>query len=213
MKKAALIGATGLIGQQLLLQLTADESLEEIRLLVRRPIPTNNARIKVIQLAFNDHRAIADALTGCDTVFCAIGTTRKKTPDLAEYRKIDFDIPVTLAQLSADAGVRSFHLVSSVGASVKSNNFYLKIKGEVEDAVSKVNLARIILYRPSLLLGNRSEIRIAERLSTRIIPLFTFLFPPNYKPIQAAKVAQAMIRDAKNPGQGIAVSHYPQMIG
>lgn len=212
MKKVALVGATGLIGGQLLLQLTADETVEEVRLLVRRPLPTHNSRIKVIQLAFNDPQAIADAIAGCDTVFCAIGTTRKKTPDLAEYRKIDYDIPVTLAQLSADAGVHSFHLVSSVGASVKSTNFYLKIKGEVEEAVSKVKLAQIVLYRPSLLLGKRNELRIAETLSGWIMPWLTFLFPPNYKPIQAAKVAQAMIRDAKTTRPGISISHYPQMM-
>lgn len=212
MKKVALAGATGLIGGQLLLQLTADESVEEIRVLVRRPLPTNDARIKVIQLAFTDRQAIAGALAGCDTVFCAVGTTRKKTPDLAEYRKIDFDIPVTLAQLSAEAGVRSFHLVSSVGASVKSNNFYLKIKGETEEAVSKSKLARIVLYRPSLLLGKRNEIRIAEIISSWIVPLLTFLFPPDYKPIRAELVARAMIRDAKQQAQGVTVAHYSQMV-
>ncbi|KAB2825983.1 MAG: NAD(P)H-binding protein [Paludibacter sp.] len=212
MKKVALAGATGLIGGQLLLQLTADESVEEIRVLVRRPLPTNDARIKVILLAFTDRQAIAGALAGCDTVFCAVGTTRKKTPDLAEYRKIDFDIPVTLAQLSAEAGVRSFHLVSSVGASVKSNNFYLKIKGETEEAVSKAKLARIVLYRPSLLLGKRNEIRIAEIISSWIVPLLTFLFPPDYKPIRAELVARAMIRDAKQQAQGVTVAHYSQMV-
>lgn len=208
MKKAAIIGATGLIGGHILQQLTNDESVEEIRVVVRRPMQASCPRIKVIPISFSDTDALRDALSGCDSVFCAIGTTRKKTPNLEEYRKIDYDIPVTAARLSAEAGVRSFHLVSSVGANSKSSNFYLKIKGDTEEAVQQSGLAGLGIYRPSLLLGNRKEVRIAERISTWIMPFITFLFPSNYKPIQASTVASAMIRDAKNKISGCKIAYY-----
>lgn len=212
MKKAVLIGATGLIGGHILQQLTDDSSVEEIRVLVRRPMQASCPRVKVIQLSFSDKAAMSEAIRGCDTVFCAIGTTRRKTPNLADYRKIDFDIPVFAAQLSAEAGIQSFHLVSSVGANSKSNNFYLKIKGETEEAVNKTEIPSIVIYRPSLLLGIRKEIRIAETLSTWLVPFFSFLFPGNYKPIQASTVASAMIRDAKKGALNRKTAHYAEMI-
>lgn len=211
MKNAAIIGATGLIGGHVLQQLTDDASVEEIRVLVRRPMQASCPRVKVIQVSFTDKDAIRDALQGCDAVFCAIGTTRMKTPDLTEYRKIDFDIPTTAARISSECGVTSFHLVSSVGANSKSNNFYLKIKGETEEAVKKSGVPFVVLYRPSLLLGQRNEVRIAERISTWFLPLLSFLFPPHYKPIQASTVASAMIRDAKAGGRGSKISQYPEM--
>lgn len=212
MRKAAIIGATGLIGGHILQQLTNDDTVEEIRVIVRRPMQASCPRIKVIQISFSDTNAMREALSGCDSVFCAIGTTRKKTPDLDEYRKIDFDIPVTAARLSAEVGVRSFHLVSSVGASDKKLNFYLKIKGDTEEAVKQSGLEGLFIYRPSLLLGNRKEVRVAEKLSTWIMPLIGFIFPPHYKPVQASVVASAMIRDAKAGVTGTKISHYPEMV-
>lgn len=212
MKKAAIIGATGLIGGHILQQLTNDDSVEEIRVVVRRPMQASCPRIKVIQISFSDTDALRKAVSGCDSVFCAIGTTRKKTPNLQEYRKIDYDIPVTVARLSAEEGVRSFHLVSSVGANSQSSNFYLKMKGDTEEAVQQSGLAGLVIYRPSLLLGNRKEVRIAERISTLMMPFISLLFPANYKPIQASTVASAMIRDAKNEISGCITAHYSEMI-
>jgi uncharacterized protein YbjT (DUF2867 family) len=211
METAAVIGATGLIGSHILNELINDLTFSEIRLLVRRPFEVADIRVKIIQLDFTDIKAFRAALQGCEHVFCSIGTTRAKTPDLKVYRKIDFDIPVTAAQLCAENGVAGFHLVSAVGANSRSRNFYSQIKGEVEDVISALNIPQIGIYRPSLLLGNRKEVRIAETISARIMPVFSFLIPSVYKPVKASQVAKAMVRHARNATAGLRIYHYADM--
>jgi len=137
---ATLIGATGLIGSHLLQQLCADESFGEVWLIVRSDFKSSDPKVKVIELDFGDVIALKNAITGSDAVFCAVGTTRSQTPDLLQYRKVDVDIPVNTAKASAETGVQCFQLVSSVGANAKSRNFYLQMKGEVEEEVSRLNI-------------------------------------------------------------------------
>jgi len=211
METAAVIGATGLIGSHILNELINDLTYSEIRLLVRRPFEVADTRVKIIQLDFTDIKAFRAALQGCEHVFCSIGTTRAKTPDLKVYRKIDFDIPVTAARLCAENGVAGFHLVSAVGANSSSRNFYSQIKGEVEDVISALNIPQIGIYRPSLLLGNRKEVRIAETISALIMPVFSFLIPSVYKPVKASQVAKAMVRHARNATAGLRIYHYADM--
>jgi uncharacterized protein YbjT (DUF2867 family) len=212
MKTAVLIGATGLIGGEILHQLINQSLFTEIRILVRRPYTAPDPRVRVLQLDFTDKEAFRKGIQGSHHVFCAVGTTRSKTPDLKEYRKIDVDIPVTAAKLCAEENVISFHLVSSVGASGKSSNFYTRMKGEVEDTVSGFSIPGIIFYRPSLLLGKRKERRTAEKISGGIMKLLTPVIPDKYKPIQASTVAKAMIRDAMSEVKGTKVYHYAEMI-
>ncbi len=212
MEKVAVIGSSGLIGGHLVEELLKDSTLSEIRLLVRRKNNFNDPRIKQVLVDFTNQQQFKDALLGCDHLFCAIGTTRKKTPNLKEYRKIDFDIPVTAAKLGVETGVKGFHLVSAIGASSKSSNFYSKMKGEVEDAIAVLPIPQIGFYRPSLLLGKRNETRIAESISAIIMHLFAFLIPTEYKPIQAATVARAMVRDARKLTPGVSIYKFSDMM-
>lgn len=208
---AALIGATGLIGSHILEQLTDDATFGEVRVLVRRTFEVSNPKIKVIKLNFDDLHTMEASLQGVDTVFCSIGTTRSKTPDLNAYRKIDVDIPVNAARLSEKAGVRSFQLVSSVGADSRKDNFYLKMKGTVEDEVRKLNIPSVSIFRPSLLLGKRNPPRLAEQISAALMRPFVFLIPDQYKPIEAAQVAAAMIRASKTQHPGFNILHFNEM--
>ena len=211
MKTVAVIGSTGLIGGHIVEELVKDSSIGEIRLLVRRKSSYNDSRIKLIILDFNDISAFKAAIEGCDQVFCAVGTTRKKTPDLKEYRKIDVDIPVTAAKIAAEKSCKGFHLVSAIGANSKSRNFYSKMKGEVEDIVSGLPIPQIGIYQPSLLLGKRKETRVAESISALIMPLVSFIIPSDYKPIKATTVARAMVRDARNYKTGVTFYKYSSM--
>lgn len=211
MEKVAVIGSSGLIGKHIVEELLEDNSICEIRLLVRRTSPFNDSRIRQVVVDFNNQQKLQDALEGCDHIFCAIGTTRKKTPNLKEYRKIDFDIPVTAAQVAVKTGAKGFHLVSAIGANRKSMNFYSKMKGEVEDALSNLPIPQIGIYQPSLLLGKRTEKRIAESISALIMPLFSFLIPSDYKPIQAKTVAWAMVRDARRETSGVSIYRFSAM--
>lgn len=104
------------------------------------------------------------ALEGTDVIFCCIGTTMKKMQgDKEAYRKIDYDIAVNAAQLGKANGCEKFALVSAVGADSKSRNFYLKLKGETEEAVEASGIESVYILRPSLLMGNRKEFRFGEK--------------------------------------------------
>jgi uncharacterized protein YbjT (DUF2867 family) len=212
---AAVIGATGLIGSHLVQLLQKDSLFDTVRLLVRRPISFQHPKLELKLVNFSDPESFKLAIDGSNTVFCAVGTTQKKVGgDQEAYRKVDYDIPVGAARFSAETGVEKFLLVSSVGASSKSNNFYLKLKGEVEDAVQQTTIRSISVFRPSLLLGNREENRPGEKIGQLLMPLLSFaMMGPwsKYKPIQASDVSRAMFMAAKNNRQGHSIYEYKEM--
>lgn len=222
-RKACLLGATGLIGGELLKLLLKDPYYQEIHLLVRRPFnlssetgPTGDAKLRVHVIDFSNTEAYRSAIRGSETVFCAVGTTLKKVKgDREAYRKVDYDIAVTAAAEAAAASVFGFCLVSSVGADANNgHNFYLKLKGVVEEAVSKLKIPQVHIFRPSLLLGHRNEKRFGEGLARFFAPLYSlFMFGKNrkYKPIQAGQVAKAMLEAAKSTGKGIFIHHYDEI--
>jgi uncharacterized protein YbjT (DUF2867 family) len=212
-KTATLIGATGLIGSHLLELLQADPGYSFIKVLVRRPVSFNHPKIKVITIDFGDKEAYKAAISGSDAVFVAVGTTQKKVKgDLVAYRKVDFDIPVNAAITCKETGCPQFLLVSSVGASSKSSNFYLKLKGEVEDKIESLGLPACSVFRPSMLLGKRNESRPAESIAQGISQGLSFLFPSKYKPVKAHNVARAMVAASKEVNPGFKVYHFREMI-
>lgn len=201
--KATLIGATGLIGNYILEELLIDDFYHAVRVLIRRPLEFTHPKLEKKLLDFADAESFQLALAGSDVVFCAIGTTQKKVKgDKAAYRKVDYDIPVNAARFCKMTGCSTFILVSSVGANSKSNNFYLKLKGEVEDAVKAVGLKSVHIMQPSMLLGDRKEFRLGEKIGTPVMKAISFLLPAKYKPVHGRDVAKAMMELAKNGKEG-----------
>jgi uncharacterized protein YbjT (DUF2867 family) len=212
-KTAALIGATGLIGGHILELLLADDEFASIRVIVRRPVDFKHPKVSEVVIDFTSEKAYKTAIAGCDTVFCAVGTTQKKVKgDKVAYRKVDYDIPVNAARFCAETGCQSFLLVSSVGANSSGSNFYIKLKGEVEDKVQSISIPSISIFRPSMLLGNRQESRPMESVAQVISKGIAFMFPSNYKPIAARDVAAAMIAACKLNKPGRQVFHYNEMM-
>jgi uncharacterized protein YbjT (DUF2867 family) len=203
MQNFAIVGASGLIGS-----CVVDELLQttdnKITLISRRPLGLSNSRIHEVIINFTNQSALNEALKGVDAVFIAIGTTQKKMKgDLVSYRKVDYDIPAAVAQACVINNVPKLLLVSSVGADSSSSNFYLRLKGEVEQAIEKMPIPYVGIFQPSLLLGNRNEFRLGERISQLIMPVFSFVIPSKYKPIAAKQVAKAMIREAIQDQKGV----------
>lgn len=212
LQTVALLGASGLIGGQLLQLLTEDNRYKHIRVLSRRPLPIEHPKVEIIVLDFADENMLTVALAGCQQIFCSVGTTQARVKgDMVAYRKVDFDIPVAAARLGSQVGCRHFSLVSSVGANRQSKNFYLQLKGAVEEMVSIQSIPSIAIFRPSMLLGKRQEFRPAERLGQWLMEPLAFLFPAAYKPIAGRDVARAMIAFSQQERPGVHHYHYTEM--
>lgn len=211
-KTATIIGATGLIGGHLLELLLNDTAYTKINVLVRRPIEYNNPKINVVVLDFTNKDAFRSAISGSEVVFCAVGTTTKKVKgDKNAYRKIDYDIPVNAAQFGVETGCQKFVHVSSVGALSTSSSFYLKLKGEVEEKLRSLNIPTLLIFRPSLLLGNRKEFRLGEKLGALSIRKFAMFLPSKIRPIKAFDVAKSMVKASKLNLRGAHLFHYKEM--
>jgi uncharacterized protein YbjT (DUF2867 family) len=211
-KTATVIGATGLVGSYLLDELLHDPYYDSVRILVRRPIDLIHSKLEKKLVDFNDGDSMLVAMADSDSVFCAIGATQKKVKgDKEAYRKVDFDIPVNAARFCKMTGCDSFLLVSAVGANSKSSNFYLRLKGEVEDAVKAMGLKSVYAMRPSVLMGERKEFRLGEKVGQGVMNAFSFLLPSRLKPIHAKDVAKAMVAGARKREDGFFVWEYEEM--
>ena len=126
----------------------------------------------------------------------------------AMFRKIDLDYLVHFAEIAKTNGIEQFVLISALGANSKSGNFYLKTKGEIEDALVKLNFHSLIILRPSILLGPRAEFRPAELIAKFFMRALGFLFIgplKKYKGVHAQKVGRAMVHFAKQNLNGVRI--------
>ncbi len=199
-KTAIILGATGLTGSILLQNLISDHRYDTIKLFSRKKI--EGLPLKVQQFVGNmlDLGTFKEAFTG-DEVYCCIGTTAKKTPNKETYKKIDFGIPVTAAKLSKENKINKFLVISAMGANAKSNIFYNRTKGEMEQEVLQQNIPNTYILQPSIIGGNRNENRIGEKIGLAIFKLIQPFFIGNlkkYKIIEAENIAQAMINLANS---------------
>lgn len=216
-KKATLLGATGLIGGHILNFLKEDPAFDKIKVIVRRELEIEHPKVKVVVIDFEDEAQFEEAMKGSNVVFSAIGTTQKKVKgDKAAYRKIDYGITLNAAKFGLKHGGKQFLVVSSIGADSNKSNFYLKLKGEVEEDLTALaekedGFESLSIFRPSLLLGDRNETRIAESIGQFFAKGLSFLFPKDYKPIKGKEVAEAMVEASKRDEKGVEVYRYAEM--
>ena len=202
---AVIAGATGLVGSECLR--VASVRYESTLALVRKP--SGIAAERVIDFEKLDSIVLPESAH----VFCALGSTIKKAGTKEAFRRVDFDYPRVLAERTAAARGR-FILVSSVGADSGSNNFYLRVKGELEDAVRALPIEAIHIFRPSFLIGDRKEKRAGEALGIRFARAANFLLAGGlrkYRAIEAAAVARAMVSAANKDAAGCFVYHYDEI--
>ncbi|WP_017732126.1 NAD-dependent epimerase/dehydratase family protein [Nafulsella turpanensis] len=207
-KKALIAGATGLVGQQLLSLLLSSSEYEKVYVLTRRTLSLDSPKVEEILLDF-DELDESYYLPEVDDVFCCLGTTMKKAGSKAAFRKVDYQYPLQLAKKTASKGARQFLLVTAMGANRKSFFFYNKVKGEVEEDISKVSeLHSISFFRPSLLLGERQENRTGEGIAAKLMVFLQPLmkgFLRKYRPIYARTVANGMLSIARQEPRGVNV--------
>ena len=200
MKTALIFGSSGLIGNQLVNIILQNNNYNQIKLFVRSVPENNNSNVEIITTDFANLEKHKDSIVGDDCFFC-VGTTRKNTPDKNEYIRIEHDIPVEVAKIAKSSSVNNFIYVSSLGAKPNSSGLYLKNKGQVEEELIKLNFPKLSIIRPSILLGNRKENRVGEKIAIFLMQTLSPLFLgklKKYKPIKVENVANAMVNIAQN---------------
>ena len=212
-KTVALFGSTGLIGSEILKLLIHDDDYETINVITRKKVTVQSKKIKNYIIDFTNPNGYKKIIKKGDVVIASIGTTQSKVNfNKMKYRKVDYDILLNIAKVCKSNQASSFCFVSSAGANEKSKNFYLGLKGEIENSIMHLALKSCLIFRPSLLLGKRNEFRFGENIAQKIMPLFSFLMKSNYKPIKATDVAKSIVKESKKVSQGNKIYHYSEMI-
>jgi uncharacterized protein YbjT (DUF2867 family) len=213
-RTALLAGATGLVGSHVLKFLLADAQWERVVTAGRRTTSERQGKLEQRVVDLGALEAAVD-LPHADDVFCCLGTTIKQAGSQEAFRRVDHGFVVGVARAGLRAGATQFLLVSAVGADPASRVFYSRVKGETEADVRKLPYRAIQIFRPSLLLGERSQFRLGERIAMAVAPLMTLVLfgrLRRYRPIQAADVAHAMVRIAHEAPRGPNVFEYDAMV-
>ncbi|KPZ76311.1 oxidoreductase [Leptospira kirschneri] len=204
-KIALVAGASGLIGKYLLEELSKSSYYQKVYALVRKPGNTTGA-----EAIISDYESlVASSLPKEITdVFCCLGTTISKAGSQENFRKVDHEYVLKLAKLTKEKGARSFLIVSALGADPKSFVFYNRVKGEMEKDLEKVGFSFLGIFRPSLLEGEREEVRPGEvvgHLVAKIVNPFLWGGIRKYRSIHGRTVAKAMIQIAEKEPKGIRI--------
>jgi len=197
---AIVLGATELIGRNLINELIHEERVEKIIAITRRPVKYESTKVVNQVIDFDHIEDKKDAFIG-DLMFSCLGTTKKQAGSIEAQRKVDLEYQFKAAKISCENKVPHYLLVSSSGADENSSSQYLKMKGELETKVMALSFERISIFQPSILIGNRDEFRLGEYLAGVLLPtlcLLPFLKP--YRPIDGKTVAKKMVEVSSKPG-------------
>lgn len=203
---AVIIGATGAVGREIVNEILSGEYYDRIYILGRSSIGKlpEDSRLEKIIIDFDNIDFDMDILENAD-IFASLGTTIKIAGSKENQRKIDVDYTVNFAKL-CEGKVRSFNVVSAIGAKSNSKNFYNSLKGELEDKLKEINLGILRIFQPSLLISKRDDERFLEELFIKISPLFKILLKgrtKKYRPIEANLLGKVIVRFAtENKGEG-----------
>jgi uncharacterized protein YbjT (DUF2867 family) len=205
MKTALIYGTTGLIGRNLLSLLLESPEYREVRALTRRPLNLKHDKLQEIKYDFEQP---VPALLQADHVFCCMGTTLKKAGSRKAFYRIDHDFVVDTARFAHQRGSSLFSLVSAIGADPSSRIFYNRVKGEIEKDIREIGFKGLHVYQPSLLMGDRTEFRLMEGISQKIMNVLNPMVPQKYRGVLASKVAEVMLTNAeKHPEEQLLVSN------
>jgi uncharacterized protein YbjT (DUF2867 family) len=202
MKTALITGATGLTGKQLTYLLLGDKRYSKVVLLVRTPLDTIHQKLE--QVIFDFDHPDTSLIKG-DDVYCCMGTTISKAGSKAAFYKVDYQYVLQTAKAAFNNGAKKFVLISASGANKKSIFFYLRTKGEIEEAIASIGFEGCYILRPAILKGNRTEFRPGEFVALLLMQGFSFLLPRLYKPISSARVAKAMVEIIHSGKKGLHI--------
>lgn len=213
LRRVAVAGASGLIGRALLQGLATDAQVQTVHAVLRRAPAAGVLPEARVRAFFADPATLgqsgAATLPPIDAAFCALGTTIKAAGSQAAFRAVDLDAVLAFARAARAAGAQALGVVSALGADVQSAVFYNRVKGEAEAALIAMAWPRLVIARPSLLLGDRATLgqptRPGERLAQVLTPAVGWLLPRRVRPIRAEVVARALQRALARPGQPVQI--------
>ena len=206
-------GASGLVGGELLKILLQDPQFTKIVSMARRELPVQNEKLAQITTPLDKVEAFI--LPASEVAFCCLGTTISKAGSQDKFKLVDHEYVIRFARASKKAGVKKFLVVSALGADADSSVFYNRIKGETERDLKSLKFESLLIFQPSLLLGERAESRPLEKFAIMSAPLLNpLLVGPlaKYKPISAQAVAQSMLKKAKEPSSLIEIIPNHEML-
>lgn len=204
--QAVLFGGTGLTGNHILNLLNNDSDFKSILVVSRKKITYSSNKISNKVINFSEPIEIESCIKKDTIVFSCIGTTQAQVKgNKKKYKEIDFDITLNIANSCKKLNAKKFLFISSGGAKSSNSNFYLKLKGEIEDAVIKTNNNSLFILKPSLLIGKRKNSRFIESIGQAIMPLFSYLLPQSIKAVKASTVAKCMLELSKSELNGINI--------
>ena len=208
--KLLLVGATGLVGQQVLSQALDDPRVHTLVTPIRRPLTMTHDKLVAPIVRFDDLPADAEWWQA-DAAICTLGTTIKKAGSREKFREVDHDYPLAVARLARMHGTPSFAIVSAMGANPNSPFFYSRVKGELEADLTALLFPSLTLVRPALIGGHRKERRPAEQMAMKVLQLLNPLIPKSLRVNAGATIAQALLNAALQGRTGIRVITSAQM--
>jgi len=193
MRSAIVVGATGLVGSNLVKLLCESEEYVSVTVIARRNLAFEHPKLNVKIRAFD--RLEEKDIEFAHEIFCCLGTTQKKAGSRQAFEKVDVEYPLQIASLAKKCGIMHFIIISAMGANEKSRVYYNRVKGKLEKELIALELPQVSIVRPSLLVGERNEFRFGEKLGEWVLKLFNpLLIGPmkKYRSIEATQVALAM---------------------
>ena len=210
---AVVAGASGMIGNYLVNLLLEDAFYDVIVTLTRRPLAIDSPKVEQRLVDFDELNA-AD-LSGATHLFCCLGTTMKTAGSREAFRRVDYEYCERFARLGREAGATRLMLVSSGGADPKASSFYLRTKGQTEEAVSGLGFEALHIFRPSVLMGQRNEQRTAERFLAGAFRGFEFLMKgplSKFRPMPAGVLSAAMAAAGERGETGKHIHYYRDIV-
>ena len=203
-KIALVVGATGMIGSTLLEYLLNEMYYRKVIVLTRRRLLIDDPKLDKIIIDFDNLQKVT-LPEPVDDAYCCLGTTMKKAGSKEAFRRVDYHYPLETAQMALKNGAAQYLIVTAMGANKNSAFFYNRVKGEVEEALWKLNFKAVHIFRPSLLLGERKERRVGEKIGAIVMkllrPLLIFRLK-KYRAIEGKTVATAMYKTAQENLKG-----------
>ncbi|WP_374585247.1 NAD(P)H-binding protein [Pseudoduganella sp.] len=208
--KLLIVGATGLVGSEVLRQALASDQVSAVVAPARRRLPPH-PKLTAPVVDF-DQLPTMEPWWQADAVICALGTTIKVAGSKEAFRQVDYSYPMAVARLARQHGTPVFVLNSALGADAGSGIFYNRVKGEVEHGLRSLGFPSLVIARPGLIGGARAEFRAGERVMQALLSVLGPLLPRAWRINPAECIARAMLEAALHPQPGEHIITSDQMV-